>query len=240
MRLEEAAMIGRTALATAVLLCVASPAGAVTPLAIWVEPDGTSFLWNSTDSPIPFLGYQIQSEGNLDPAGFKGVGDYIAAGDWQTVIDVLGPGGLTLSNKNPSENFLLQAGVGAPAVLQGGDKFFIGAPFKTLPPSPSNRGEYLLFNEFQSRKLEIVYAPEPSAWLLALLAGLGLAATRKNRGGPKVRDSDRWIISGLISAGICHAADCKLPGVFRTPRHFVAAGACRAHNVPRQDTSCGF
>ena len=89
-------------------------------------------------------------------------------------MDVLGPGGLALGNGNHSENFLIQVGAGGGAIMQGGARFLIGKPFTTQPPAPSNRGEFLLYGESTSRTMEIVYAPEPSTWLLAILACAGL------------------------------------------------------------------
>ena len=110
-----------------VLLCgwalasMASPAVAMTDLGLFVDVDGTVYLYNSTASPLSFDGYQIVSETkNLDPVGWKSISDYVAGGQITDVIAALGPGGLTFGEANPSDGNLAELNLGGAATLQPG------------------------------------------------------------------------------------------------------------------------
>lgn len=154
---------------------LAGPAG----LAIWIDPDGSSYLWNPTPLPISFDGYQIASESNrLDPEGWHSIADAAGCGlidcNWG-VISALGPGGLTFSEANPGPGNLAELNLGGVGTLQPGAKWFIGTPFLDGANNDSG-GDFFYHSGGRSIAGDIV--PEPSTWLLAGLGGIGLLAFR--------------------------------------------------------------
>ncbi len=157
-------MIRRALLAMAAWLCFGHPAVAA-DLTLWVDPDGTTYLYNTASSPVWFDGYQIASETNrLDPAGWISIADQVAA-DPFGIIPKLGAGALSFGEANPGPGNLAELNLGGVGVLQPGAKFAIGKPFLDGQPGADffYRGGIL---------------PEPSTWLLAAMAGLGLLAFR--------------------------------------------------------------
>ena len=176
-------MIRRALLAAAVLSSALSHSANADPqgLSVWVEADGSSFLWNPTDLPITFDGYQLASEaGALDPVGWKSIADYVAGGQLADVPGNLGSGGLTFGEANPGPGNLAELNLGGAGTIQPHAKFAIGKPFATLPPSAD--WFYKVPGPPSEPVGEIVYAPdtpEPSTFLLATLAGLGLLAFRR-------------------------------------------------------------
>ncbi len=148
---------------------------------IWVEADGSSFLWNPTDLPITFDGYQLASEnGGLDPAAWTSIADQVIS-NTIGVIGSLGPGALAFGEATPSEDSLAEINLAGVGTLAPGGKFAIGKPFATLPPSADWFYKIPGLPAGEIPPGEIVFAPdlpEPSTWLLATLAGLGLLAMR--------------------------------------------------------------
>jgi hypothetical protein len=179
----------RRALLAAVILAVAASAEVATaqpqsstPLELWVDPDGTTYLFNTTAVPINFDGYQITSETNsLDPAGWKSIADYISGGDFATVIGALGPGGLTFGEANPSAGNLAELNLGNAGTLQGGAKFAIGKPLlRIVDPGFAANFYYKVAGNPNSIQGAInPTGPEPSTFVLAALAGIGLLAMRR-------------------------------------------------------------
>ena len=173
----------RRALLAIVVGSVCSPATAGPPgLAIWVEVDGSSYLWNPTLLPISFDGYQIASETNqLDPAGWRSIADAVME-DTNSVLAGLGAGALTFGEATPGAGNLAELNLGGAATLQPDAKWFIGAPFESLPPGRDLIFFYKIPGQTDAPPGEIVYAPdtpEPSTFLLAALAGLGLLVVRR-------------------------------------------------------------
>ncbi len=155
-----------------------SQAMVVTPLALWVEVDGNSYLWNTTDAPLSFDGYQITSEnGTLDPVAWDSINDRLPARVTE-VIAGLGAGGLTFGEANPSTTSLAELNIAGAGTLAAGGKFSLGKPFAALPPSVDLGGFWSGPNP-RGGVMEIVYVPEPSTWLLGALAALGLVAKRR-------------------------------------------------------------
>jgi hypothetical protein len=144
-------------------------------LALYVELDGTTSLWNTTSSPISFEGYSILSEtSDLDPSGWKSVSDYFANGETDLLLTSLGAGSLGFSEAGATATGLSELSLTGMATIQPGAKFAIGKPFSVLPPSNGTSAAW----KDPSGSIDIVYAPEPGTWLLATLAGLGLVAMR--------------------------------------------------------------
>lgn len=171
-------MIRRALLAVVVLLAgVVTQAQAVTPLALWVDADGTSYLWNTTGDPLTFDGYQIESAaGKLDPVGWKSIADQVLT-NTIGVIGGLGPGALSFGEAAPiSESTLAEINMAQAGTLNAGAKFSIGKPFSTLPPSADALGGW---QGPTGGSMDIVYAPEPAAWLLAGMAGFGCWVFRR-------------------------------------------------------------
>jgi hypothetical protein len=172
-------MIRRALLAAVLLVSGASQASAVSQLALWVELDGSTSLWNTTDAPVSFDSYQISSQINeLDPVGWKSINDYFTGGESATIIAALGVGGVSFGELVPiSATNLAETNMTTFGTLAAGAKFSIGKPFQSLPleeaqtfwKGPTNPS---------GGAMDVVYAPEPGTWLLATLAGLGLAAMR--------------------------------------------------------------
>lgn len=177
-------MIRRALLAAAMCACFGEAAKAGAPLTLWIDPDGTSYIQNTTASAISFDGYQIASETNdLDPARWNSISDQAAANPLD-VIAQLGAGALGFGEANPGAGNLAELNVAGIATLQGGAKFAIGKPF--------GFGGFTV--EFFSKVAgsvnggvsDIVIVPpltgpEPSTFVLAALAGACLVAVRVRR-----------------------------------------------------------
>jgi hypothetical protein len=185
---EEGAAMIRRALLAAICLAIGltKPASAVTPLSLWQDPDGTVYLYNTTGTPISFDGYQIASESNLlDPAGWKSIADYVAGGQFSEVIAALGAGGLTFGEANPSAGNLAELNLGGVGTLQAGAKFAIGKPLLAGTSICEIEFFYKVGGQTNSTPGDPFCIPEPSAFLLAALAGLGLLALRQHRVRPQ-------------------------------------------------------
>lgn len=179
--------LGRYPLCVAITMglvaAFARMASATTPLEIWVDPDGSAYLYNTTARPFSFDAYQIFSETDrLDPAGWKSIADYVAGGQIADVTAALGPGGLTFLEANPGPGHLAEVNLGGVATLQPGAKFAIGKPFKDLW-NPDATADFVYYGRPESETAwgAIVVVPEPSTFRLAALAGLGLLAVRLRR-----------------------------------------------------------
>lgn len=149
-------------------------------LRLGFDPDLTAYLVNTTSAPLSFDGYQIASEtGQLDPAGWKSIGDQVSA-DPLGIITKLGAGALAFGEANPNPGNLAELNIAGVGTLQAGQKFYLGKPF-------GEGGYYVGFyykagtgpDAVPQEPLFIPRIPEPSAFLLAALAGLGLLAFRQ-------------------------------------------------------------
>ncbi|MFO0900711.1 MAG: hypothetical protein U0836_25055 [Pirellulales bacterium] len=175
----------RAAATLGLLSAFASVASATTPLEIWVDPDGSSYLYNSTSSPISFDGYRIASETNrLDPVGWKSISDYVAGGqvgDVAAVIAGLGPGALSFGEASPGPGNLAELNLGSVGTLQGGAKFYIGKPFlDRQSPDSTADFSYMPPSVQNSQRGDIGGGvPEPSNWLLATLAAVCVVVMRR-------------------------------------------------------------
>ncbi len=173
-------MIRWMLLVAAICACPVEAAKAGAPLTLWIDPDGTTYIQNTTGSAISFDGYQIASETNgLDPVHWKSISDQVAANPLD-VIGLLGAGALTFGEANPGAGNLAELNLGGVGTLQGGGKFAIGKPF--------GFGGFAV--EFfykvggtSGGAGDIVFVPpltgaEPSTFVLAALAGACLVAVR--------------------------------------------------------------
>ncbi len=159
--------------------CLGRPSFAVSDLQLWVDVDGTTYLFNATAAPLSFDGYQIVSETDrLDPVGWKSISDYVAGGQITDVIAKLGAGGLTFGEANPGPGNLAELNLGGAGTLQAGAKFSIGKPFLDGWPRGDVSAFYKVAGETTARPMDGVF-PEPSTWLLAVLAAVGLAVIRR-------------------------------------------------------------
>ncbi|MFO0897856.1 MAG: PEP-CTERM sorting domain-containing protein [Pirellulales bacterium] len=170
--------------AVSLIAAFAELASAATPLVIWVEVDGSAYLRNTTSAPISFDGYQIASETHrLDPAGWKSIADYVAGGQIAEVIAALGPGGLTFGEANPGPGNLAELNLGGVGTLQPGAQFGIGKPFLDrgyVSVDVTADFFYKIGGVQNATPGDIISPdPEPSTWLLATLAALGVVATRR-------------------------------------------------------------
>jgi hypothetical protein len=175
-------MIRRALLAAMFLAAgLGETASATTPLQIWIDPDGTTYLENTTAAPISFDGYQIASETNrLDPAGWISIADQVAA-DPLGIITKLGAGALAFGEANPGPGNLAELNVAGVATLAAHARFAIGKPFLDgqlgaddtadlyykVAGQPGPSGPIILLGAI---------VPEPSTCLLAVMAVLGLLA----------------------------------------------------------------
>lgn len=122
-------------------------------LAIHVEFDGATYLWNNGAGWQHFAGYMIGGP-NLDVDGWKPISEYVATGDGAVVSAVLGQYALQ-SRPIVVDDGLVGEFVGAS--LDPDEKFYIGRPFATLPPSGYVAVARLPGDE--SVGLEITYDP---------------------------------------------------------------------------------
>lgn len=174
-------MLKQAILAVAVSLSAAEAALGVTDLMLWIDVDGTAYLHNTTANPLSFEGYQIVSEyDRLDPTGWKSISDQAAANPLATVSS-LGSGALLFDEANPSAHSLAELTVNGAATLAGGAKFSLGKPFLDSWPLPGVNAFYKAPGDPNSHNMEGAF-PEPSTWLLAVLAALGLAVGRHRAG----------------------------------------------------------
>ncbi len=172
-------MIRRALLA--VLLFLAARVSLASDMQLWFDPDGTTYLQNTTANPISFDGYQISSETlALDPAGWDSISDRVPARINDLILQ-LGAGALTFGEANPGTGNLAEVNLGGAGTLAAGAKFSLGKPFKAgvdpmaqdffyklaVPPGPN--GPIVLLGAI---------VPEPSTCVLAALAGLGLVTFR--------------------------------------------------------------
>ena len=163
-------------------LLLGTESAKATPLALLVDPDGSTYLYNTTPNPISFDGYQLASETlRLDPVGWKSIADYVAGGQITDVIAALGAGGLAFGEANPGPGNLAELNLGGAGILQGGAKFYIGKPFLDSYPNAYVDFFYKIAGDPSSITGDFVEIPEPSSWLLASMAGLGLLAARRFR-----------------------------------------------------------
>lgn len=171
----------RAAVALGVFVaCAGSASAAASDLRIWVDVDGTAYLENITDRPISFDGYQIASEAkNLNPAGWDSISDRVP-GRVSELIAALGAGALTFGEANPGSANLAELNLGGVGTLAGKAKFPIGKPFISLALACSGQSAFFWSapGTGSGDSPGVVCAPEPSAWLLAALAGLGLLPMR--------------------------------------------------------------
>ena len=168
------------------LLLAGWAAAAPSFLSLWVEADGSAYLWNPTDEARSFDGYQLASKSeSLDPAGWKSIADYVAGGQSTDVISALGPGGLTFGEANPGPGNLAELSLSGGGVLQPGAKFAIGKPFKTLPPQATIW--HGCPTDCWSERGEIVFVPEPSVWILAISAAFWVALLARGENAPNLR-----------------------------------------------------
>jgi hypothetical protein len=173
-------MIRRAVLAAAVFALV-GPTARAADLTLLIDPDGTTYIKNTTAGAISFDGYQIASETNgLDPVNWNSISDQVAANPLD-VIALLGAGALTFGEANPNAGNVAEVNLGGAATLQGGAKFAIGKPFgfggfevefwAKRPTSPNTLpGEIVVVPPLEG--------PEPSTFVLAALAGACLVAFR--------------------------------------------------------------
>jgi hypothetical protein len=154
------------------LLTVFAESASAAPedLQIWVDPDGTAYIYNTTAWPISFDGYQITSESkNLDPVAWDSISDRFPA-RINELIGTLGVGSVGFGEANPTDTNLAELNLSGVGTLAAGAKFSLGKPFKSWLPNLPVGDDFFWKG-----------VPEPSTWLLATLAALGCAAIRRRR-----------------------------------------------------------
>ncbi len=161
--------------------CAGSASAAASDLRIWVDVDGTAYLENTTDTPISFDGYQIASEAkNLDPAGWDSINDRVPE-RVSELIAALGAGALTFGEANPGDSNLAELNLGGVGTLPGKARLSLGKPFISLAVACEQDSFFWSApgtGSGDDRPAISCAVPEPSAWLLAALAGLGILAMR--------------------------------------------------------------
>ncbi len=141
-------MLGQAVLMAALTIGSGEPV----TLGIYVEFDGATYLWNNGKGGWQgFKSYGL-SGADVDAAGWKSISDYVAAGDGALVASVLGNARGFLAFRGGNE--LLEVGFGN---LEPGERFYIGKPFRTVPPvnftaSGSQWGEEIV-------RYELTYDP---------------------------------------------------------------------------------
>jgi hypothetical protein len=157
---------------------------AASPLRIWWDPDGTTYLENTTDSPISFDGYQFESEAKgLDPVGWRSIADQVAA-DPLAVIAALGAGAISFGEANPGNSSLAELNIAGAATLQPRARFSIGKPFRQFSlwgPDSSTAFWYHLPGTTSAIRGDFIVVPEPTTWLLLLIGSAAMLAGKSTR-----------------------------------------------------------
>jgi hypothetical protein len=173
-------MIRRTLLLAAVIVALLSAkaeAAGEYDIQLWVDPDFTTYLYNSTDKDIQFDGYQIVSEANtLDVAGWHSINDRIPE-LINDIISQLGAGALGFGELSPTSSQVAEGNLTGVGILKAGEKFSIGKPFGPNGPDWTRDNFFFKLGGIPEQ-FEFHITPEPSTWLLATIAGLGLAGLR--------------------------------------------------------------
>jgi hypothetical protein len=176
-------MIRRAWLAAVLVAVFSSSAFAATAddLELWFDADRTAYLHNTTASQITFDGYQIISESNrLDVAGWDSISDRVP-GRINELIGDLGAGALGFGELAPTSSQVAEANLTGVGVLQPGAKFSLGKPFSPSLPLNEICSDITFFFKIGGIPIQFegqpgICLPEPSSWLLAMLAGPGLVA----------------------------------------------------------------
>jgi len=152
---------------------------AVSPLAIQYDADGTTYLWNTTDAPVSFDGYSLDSEDTaLDPLGWKSISDQVAT-DTQHVMTALGPNALSFFEGSQAATSLPELTISGWATLEPHAMFSIGKPFLKKPATRATF-HYSLKDDASTVQGDI-WVPEPASWFLAAMAGLSLLVLGQRR-----------------------------------------------------------
>jgi len=151
-----------------------SLANAISPLAIFVEADGTSILRNTTADAIQFDSYQLTSEsGDLDADGWRSIFD-AAAADPDSLIAVLGPQALSFGEVPSRPDQLVELNLAGVASLRGGASFSLGKPFASGQRTDAAVGFGVIgVGPIPPITYDII-TPEPATIVMAAMALLGL------------------------------------------------------------------
>jgi hypothetical protein len=162
------------AIATVTLVCGLE----ASDLEVWIDIDGSAYLYNTTALPLSFTNYTLSSDANkLDPAGWKSIADQVVENP-SAVISQLGASALLFGEASPGQSNLSELTISPPgATLQPFAKFAIGKPFINSAAWVDVTGTYLPAGSVTQQPMQ-VGLPEPSTFLLAVVAGLGLTAYR--------------------------------------------------------------
>ena len=159
---------------------------------VWqVRTDGALVLVNPTDSPIAFHDYALTSEfGLLEPSGWRSIHD-VAVTDALAVIAGLGAGALSFREAGPlpSHNQLSELNRAGEGVLQPGQEWSFGNPFRATLPEIGQAalagtlcvtmedGGNLFHPPIESLGVSGV-CPEPSTLVLAALTSICLCCLK--------------------------------------------------------------
>jgi hypothetical protein len=173
----------RRALLAAILFAAAGPsahAATADDIELFVDVDLTAYLLNKTGAEISFDGYQISAESNaLDLDGWYSISDRVAAGQGEELADQLGGGAFGFGEMSPTTSQISEANISGVGILKAGARFPLGKPF-------GEGGYWVEFffkvggiaQQFPGQGVFVPSVPEPSTFLLAGLASLGLAIVR--------------------------------------------------------------
>jgi len=169
----------------ALLTCVAAistTASATVSLTVFVNPDGTAYLQNTGDE-LSLDGISFVSKsGRLDGEGWLSIQDQVAA-DQAGMIAKYGSGVLGAGEVPKSGDFVLAElipGGFRPMIIPPHDILPLGSPFRSpREPGFDVRFTYLSLPRLPADVGEIVFVPEPSAWLLAAAGSLLFVAKRR-------------------------------------------------------------
>jgi hypothetical protein len=174
------------AVAVGLLAGCAVSAYAANELEILVDPDGTTYLHNTTGGPVSFDGYQIvsHSKNQLDVAGWDSISDRVPA-RLAELFAQLGTGAVTFGEAAPTEAQLAELNLPGVGTLEGGAKFNLGKPFKTYQNDQQLKAEYDFFFSLgpsaPNNEGEISLIPEPSTFVLGGLGLVGLLGLIRRR-----------------------------------------------------------
>jgi hypothetical protein len=171
-------MIRRAVLAGVMIVAAWGEAAlALTPLALWIDADGTTYLWNAREHAVDFWGYEFSSPtAGLDPAGWYSIAQSFAE-DPDSVLAAFGSNAVHWQSGFLGADVIYERNVAA--TLGPGIRFPIGKPFRNVPLLPTDDVRYIPPFLATAFRMDIVYVPEPSTWLLGALAALSCATIRR-------------------------------------------------------------
>jgi hypothetical protein len=167
----------RRALLAAIGVAAFCPATYANSIQIWVDADHSTYLYNATLASIALTGYGIESPEKLAPSDWRSIADWTAE-ESSAVLAALGPNALGFQEITATDFSIAEANAVGSAIIHPGEKLSIGRLYPNFGEIFASSGYYTVAGS--DEKLPMQHSmPEPSTWLLAVLAGVGVFVFRR-------------------------------------------------------------